>query len=90
MDYEKQTENSIYSTEQIIVEKDSSSDEAEYELKVEAHKDCKNYQIIEAIEVNFDSGLDDLKILKDDSLRYVLVQRLKEKYLMKKMKINIY
>ena len=29
----------------------------EYELKIKAHNKCKNYDVIEAIEVNFDGIL---------------------------------
>ena len=34
----------------------------EYELTVAAHKKCKNYDIIEAIEANLEGNLNDLKV----------------------------
>ena len=50
----------------------------EYDLRIEAHEKCKNYDITEAIEVNFDGGLDDLKVEEKDSSRYILVRKKKE------------
>ena len=49
----------------------------EYELKVDAHVECRNYNIIEGIEVNFDATLDDIKVEKDDQARDILVQRVR-------------
>ena len=37
--------------------------------------DGKNYDIIEAIEVNFDGILNDMKVEKDDFGRYIHVQK---------------
>ena len=54
----------------------AASDTVEYELKVEAHVTCKNYDLIEAIEVNFDGSIDDLKVEKTDQCRYFLVNKL--------------
>ena len=52
------------------------SDFLEFELKVKAHEDCKNYDVIENIEVNFDGTLDDLKVEKNDiAARYIFVQK---------------
>jgi hypothetical protein len=48
---------------------------SEYQLKVEAHEKCQNYDIIEAIEVNYDGTMDDLKIEKNDPARFILVQK---------------
>ena len=45
------------------------------ELKVKAHEDCKNYDVIENIEVNYDGTLNDLIIEKNDIARYILVQK---------------
>ena len=47
----------------------------EYELKMFAHADCKNYDVMEAIEVNFDGILNDMKVNKDDVCRYIHVQK---------------
>ena len=56
-----------------------ASEDIEYELKVDAHTKCKNYDVIEAIEVNFDGTLDELKVEKNDSCRNILVQKLEKK-----------
>ena len=51
---------------------DCEKDEfVEYALKIEAHEKCKNYDITEAIEVNFYGALDDLKVEAKDSARYI-------------------
>ena len=48
----------------------------EYELKIKAHNKCKNYDVIEAIEVNLDGILDDMKVEENDyTARYILVQK---------------
>jgi hypothetical protein len=47
----------------------------EFELKVKAHEACKNYDVIENIEVNYDGTLDDLKIDKNNTARKILVQK---------------
>ena len=52
---------------------------AEYELKIEAHEMCKNFDIIEAIGVNFDGTLDDMKVDKEDTKRKILVQKMRER-----------
>ena len=52
------------------------SDFLEFELKVKAHEDCKNYDVIENIELNSDGTLDDLKVEKNDiAARYIFVQK---------------
>ena len=56
-----------------------ASEDIEYELRVDAHTKCKNYDVIEAIEVNFDGTLDELKVDKTDSCRTILVQKLERK-----------
>jgi hypothetical protein len=44
-------------------------------LKIEAHDKCKNFDITEAIEVNFDGALDDLKVGEQDPARFIHVQK---------------
>ena len=39
---------------------------------------CKSYDLIEAIEVNFDGSIDELKIEKIDECRYFQVNKLAE------------
>ena len=65
-------------TEQVVKNEDAEEtngkiENLEYELKVDAHLDCKNYEIIEAVEVNFDATLDDLKVEKENKARDILV-----------------
>ena len=54
------------------------SETVEYELKLEAHVTCKSYDLIEAIEVNFDGSIDELKIEKIDKCRYFRVNKLED------------
>ena len=67
--------------EEELAKEEKPSDESEsadilqYELKIDAHVDCKNYDLVEAIEVNFDGSLDDMKAEKDDVGRYIQVQK---------------
>jgi hypothetical protein len=57
---------------------ESEKSEIDYELKIEAHEKCKNFDVVEVIEVNFDGILDDLKIDKHDPSRQIIVQKVKE------------
>ena len=74
-DGETATEQVGQNVQDSVEETKVSSDVLEYELKVEAHEDCRNYSIIEAIEVNFDGTLDDMKVDKCDGSRYIVVQK---------------
>ena len=49
----------------------------EYELKVDTHVECRKYNIIEGIKVNFDATLDDIKVGKYHPARDILVQRVR-------------
>ena len=51
-------------TEEVNGDQDGSCKNIEYELNVEVHEKCKNYDVVEAIEVNFDGTIDDLQIEK--------------------------
>ena len=57
---------------------EEKNDEAEYEIKIKAHEMCKNFDIVEAIEVNFDGTLDNMKVDKEDAIRYIHVQKIRE------------
>ena len=63
-------------TEEVNGDQDGSCENIEYELNVEVHEKCKNYDVVEAIEVNFDGTIDDLKIEKTNSCRDILVNKL--------------
>ena len=57
--------------EEVVAKVENDEEEPkllEYELKVDAHVDCKNYDIIEAIEVNFDGILNDMKVGKNHEI----------------------
>ena len=56
----------------------TSCEMLEYELTIEAHEKCKNYDVIENIEVNFDGILNDMKIEENDTCCYILVQKLEK------------
>ena len=75
VDQETSTEEELAKEEKPSDESENSPDILEYELKIDAHVDCKNYDLIEAIEVNFDGALDDMKAEKDDVGRYIHVQK---------------
>ena len=72
-------------TEEVDVknEAEDSKDTLEliaYELKVDAHVSCKNYDVVEGIEVNFNGALDYLKVEQnDDKARYIHVQKVQDK-----------
>ena len=63
-----------------IFQNEGSTDdkEASYELRVDAHEICKNYDVIEAIEENFDGTLNDMKIGALDPSRHIRIQKIKE------------
>ena len=67
--------NNLNGSPQVV---ESEKSEIEYELKIEAHEKCKNFDVVEVIEVNFDGTLDDLKIDKHDPSREIHVQRIKK------------
>ena len=56
-----------------------ATETTEYKLMIEAHETCRNYDIIEAIEVNFDGTLNDKRVEKNDASRDILVQKIEEK-----------
>ena len=78
-------EDTVAEEDNKIPQIDGSSDDSEakkreiaYELKIDAHENCKNYDVIEAIEENYQGTLNDLKVDEHDPSRYILVQKLKE------------
>ena len=50
--------------------------ESEYEIRINAHEDLCNYDIVEAIEENFFWGVKDRNVSKDDTLSSILVHNL--------------
>jgi hypothetical protein len=75
VDQETFTEEIDGIEEKLLKESKSSEGMLEYELRIDAHADCKNYDVMEAIEVNFDGILNDMKVNKDDVCRYIHVQK---------------
>ena len=56
-------------------------------------EEVKNYEVTEAIEVNFDGGLDDLKIDKNNTMRTIFIHKMKKEMIQKgneNMKIRSY
>ena len=64
--------NQLYLSKPVCVEN------LEYKLKFNADVDNKNCDIIEAVEVNFDGALDNLKVVKDDLDSCIHVQKEQE------------
>ena len=77
-------------TEEVKLEPVVEMENQEYELKVAAHKKCKNYDIIEAIEVNFDGALDNLKVEENDKSRYFDVHKKESKELTDEKDRNLF
>ena len=65
------------------VKKEAEQLEVEYELETDAHEKCKNYDVVEAIEENYQGTLNELKIDENDPSRFILVQKLKEELFLK-------
>ena len=62
----------------------------EYELKIAAHKKCRNYDMIEAVELNYDGCLNDLKVGENDEARYVLVKKLEKESVIDAKERNVF
>ena len=65
--------------EEQTVEKSSNQEvksKIQYDLMVEADSNIKNYDIVEAIEVNYDGALDERDVDKDDPCRFINIYRL--------------
>ena len=58
---------------------------AEYELKIEANGKCTDEDIHEALVVNFQGNLDDLKVRKGDPIRRFETKKLEERQVIKKI-----
>ena len=61
-----------------ITEEKSEKDEIEFKLEIDAHVKCKGYDVVEAIEENYQGTLNDLKIDEQDLSRFILIQKLEE------------
>ena len=90
MDAEQAEHEELVSEEEnhvgnVVTQLDGNADDkvvnefVEYELKIKAHNKCKNYDVIEAIKVNFDGILDDMKVEENDTnARYIIVQKVEK------------
>ena len=58
--------------------KEAERCEIEYELETDAHEKCKNFDVVEAIEENYQGTLNDLKVAENHPSRFILVQKVKE------------
>ena len=61
------------------------SDEAEYNLKIEAHSKCTAEDIVEAVEANYFGTLDDAKDGVEDLSRKFKVKKVEEKQVIRKI-----
>ena len=75
VDQETSTEELSGKEEKLSEESKSREDLLEYELKIDAQGDCKNFDVMEAIEVNFDGILNDMKVSEDDVCRFLHIQK---------------
>jgi hypothetical protein len=57
-----------------IVDEKENDEKAHFELKVEAHEKCTNYDVIEAIQENFFGALDQKKVDKTDPIRHLIIR----------------
>ena len=55
--------------------KDSEKSEIEFEILLDAHVKCKNYDVVESIEENYQGTLNDLKIDEHDVSRFMRIQQ---------------
>ena len=57
----------------------SNKDESDiyYDFTVEAYAEVKNYDIVEAIEVNYNGALDERNVHKDDPCRSISIFKIK-------------
>ena len=62
------------------------TNEAEYELKVEAHEKCTTEDIVEAVEANFLEALDRAKVDAQDPIRIFEFKKSEEKHVIRKIK----
>ena len=77
-------------TEEVNLNEVVKVENQEYELKVAAHQKCKNYDIIECIEVNFDGALDDLNVEKNDRLRFIDVHKKESEEIIDETESNLF
>ena len=75
VDQATSTEELSGKEEKLSEESKSREDLLEYELKIDAQGDCKNFDVMEAIEVNFDGILNDMKVSEDDVCRFLHIQK---------------
>ena len=69
-----------------IQEASLKTNEAEYELKVEAHEKCSTEDIVEAVEANFFGALDRAKVDAKDPIRIFKFKKSEEKHVIRKIK----
>jgi hypothetical protein len=77
-DTKSTAEEEVIVEENNITEEKSEKDEIEFKLELDAHLKCKGYDVVEAIEENYQGTLNDLKIDEQDLSRLILIQKLEE------------
>ena len=79
LDDEKSTaEEDILVEETSVTEEQSEKDQIEFNLEIDAHEKCKGYDVVEAIEENYQGTLNDLKIDQQHLARFILIHKLEE------------
>ena len=63
----------------------ASEETTEFELKIEAHPSCSDFDIVEAIQTNFNGILDDKKLVNNDPSRTIFVVKVNEKQKIRKI-----
>ena len=70
------TDISLDVTRQFV--KAEMSDDIQYEVQVDAHSQITNFDILEALEVNFDGAMNDRNVDDQDPCRHILVHKVEE------------
>ena len=70
----------------VTAAEEASEETTEYELKIETHPSCSGFDIVEAIQTNFNGILDEKKVMNNDPSRTIFVVKTNEKQTI--MKIN--
>ena len=71
----EKVDSDAINTAKLVTEKAEMS-LAQFEVIVEAQEEVTNFEVTEAIEVNFEGGLDDQKVGKKDQLRTIYVHKM--------------
>ena len=74
-DYEVKTDHSDMETQTL-----DEMTEVQYEIKIDAHENLQNYDIVEVIEENFYGGLRDRNICREDLSSSILIHNYEQNF----------